>query len=183
MHRLMLALPFSLFAFSAAPAGADEHLEHDSLAAHEHGAAQLNVALDGSSLELALESPSMNIIGFEHAASSASDQAAAKHAQQQLQDPLALFGLAPSAQCRASKIDVASPLFAAQATASADASAHSDVDANYGLTCSQPEQLQAIDLTELFKRFPSTQKIQVQLIGPNGQQGAELSAANPRLSF
>ena len=51
------------------------------------------------------------------------------------------------------------------------------------LTCSQPQALAAIDLSELFKLFPATDKIQVQLIGPNGQQGAELSAAQPRLSF
>jgi hypothetical protein len=43
--------------------------------------------------------------------------------------------------------------------------------------------LRGIDLTELFKRFPATQKIQAQLIGPNGQQGAELSPAKPSLSF
>jgi hypothetical protein len=43
--------------------------------------------------------------------------------------------------------------------------------------------VQQLDLSELFKRFPATLKIQVQLLGPNGQQGAELTPDNPRLPF
>ncbi|MDO9320215.1 MAG: DUF2796 domain-containing protein [Pseudomonas sp.] len=189
MRRLLLALPFTLLPLAATQAAEDEHAhehehaEHSSLAAHEHGAAQLNVALDGNTLELALESPTMNIVGFEHAAVSASDQAAAAKAKQQLQDPLALFSIAPGADCSVTKLEVASLVFAAATAATKNASEHSDVDADYALTCNHPEQLQGIDLSELFKRFPATQKIQVQLIGPKGQQGSELSPANPRLKF
>lgn len=187
MRRLLLALPFALLPLAAAQASEDqhahEHNEHSSLAAHEHGAAQLNVALDGNTLELALESPSMNIVGFEHAANSASDRAAAAKAQQQLQDPLVLFNLAPSADCKVVNVVLASPLFNVATSHATHTDEHSDVDASYSLTCSHPEQLRNIDLTELFKRFPATQKIQAQLIGPNGQQGAELSPAKPSLSF
>lgn len=191
MRRLLLALPFALLPLAAAQASEDqhahEHSEHRSLAAHEHGAAQLNVALDGNTLELALESPSMNIVGFEHAANSASDRSAAAKAQQQLQDPLVLFNIAPNADCKVVSVVLASPLFSS-ATSSAPhtdehSAEHSDVDASYSLTCGHAEQLRNIDLTELFKRFPATQKIQAQLIGPNGQQGAELSPAKPSLSF
>ena len=79
MRRLLFALPFALLPLAAAHAAHDEHEHHDehaSLAAHEHGAAQLNVALEGQRLELALESPAMNLVGFEHAAVSTSDKAA-----------------------------------------------------------------------------------------------------------
>ncbi|MFZ3184788.1 MAG: DUF2796 domain-containing protein [Pseudomonas sp.] len=187
MRRLLLALPFALLPLAATQAAEDEHAhehaEHSSLAAHEHGAAQLNVALDGNTLELALESPTMNIVGFEHAAVSANDQAAAAKARQQLQDPLALFSITPGADCSVSKLEVASPVFAAAPAATNNGSEHSDVDADYALTCNHPEQLQALELSELFKRFPAMQKIQVQLIGPKGQQGGELSPANPRLNF
>lgn len=186
MRRLLLALPFALLPL-AVQAGDDghEHSEHASLSAHEHGAAQLNVALDGNTLEISLESPTMNIVGFEHAANSASDQAAAAKAQQQLQDPLALFSIAPSAGCTSTTVNVSSPAFPSTAPAAdgTAASTHSDVDADYTLTCSHPEQLLAIDLSELFKRFPATLKIQAQLIGPKGQQGSELSPAHPRLNF
>ena len=48
---------------------------------------------------------------------------------------------------------------------------------------SRDSLLATLDFAPLFKRFPTTQKIQVQLIGPSGQQGAELTAANPTLNF
>jgi len=191
MRRLLLALPFALLPLAASHAATEhahehqehaEHQEHSSLDAHEHGVAQLNVALDGNTLELALESPTMNILGFEHAAKSPADQAAVAKAQQQLQDPLALFGIVASAGCSVATREVSSPVFAV-ATPDEASAEHNDVDASYTLTCNQPEQLKGIDLSELFKRFPATQKIQTQLIGRNGQQGAELSPANPRLSF
>ena len=194
MRRLLFALSFALLPLAAAHAAHDEHEHHDehaSLAAHEHGAAQLNVALEGQRLELALESPAMNLVGFEHAAVSTSDKAAVARTQQQLQTPLALFGIAAAAGCAITSHELHSPLFVANAEEHEEheehdkehGAEHSDIDANYVLTCSQPQALAAIDLSELFKRFPATDKIQVQLIGPNGQQGAELSAAQPRLSF
>ena len=68
MRRLLLALPFALLPLAALAAEhshehdhAHDHAEHGSLDAHEHGAAQLNVVLDGKVLELQLESPAMNL--------------------------------------------------------------------------------------------------------------------------
>ena len=194
MRRLLLALPFALLPLATGAAAHShehddhDHVEHGSLDAHEHGAAQLNVVLDGKVLELQLESPAMNLVGFEHAAVSSSDKAAVARAQQHLQTPLALFGIVAAAGCVITSHELHSPLFEAHAEEHEEhdkehGAEHSDIDANYVLTCSQPQALAAIDLSELFKRFPATDKIQVQLIGPNGQQGAELSAAQPRLSF
>jgi ABC-type antimicrobial peptide transport system, ATPase component len=56
---------------------------------------------------------------------------------------------------------------------------HSDINAHYQLTCATPEKLAQIDLTPLYKAFPATQKINVQLIGPNGQKGVETSPPRP----
>ena len=65
MRRLLLALPFAMLPLAVAHA-ADEHdHEHGSLGAHEHGVGRLNAALDGKTLELELESPAMNLVGFE----------------------------------------------------------------------------------------------------------------------
>ena len=79
MRRLLLALPFALLPLAIAHA-ADEHdhdhdHEHGSLGAHEHGVGRLNAALDGQTLELELESPAMNLVGFEHVATSDADKA------------------------------------------------------------------------------------------------------------
>lgn len=180
MPRLLRALPLLLLPFTSAQA---EEVAHASLGAHEHGAAHLDVALDSNTLELALESPAMNLVGFEHAAASASDQAAVAAARQQLAEPLQLFRIPTEAGCAVTQQELQSPLFALPGTDAATAHEHSDVDAHYTLTCAHPEQLRELDLGTLFQRFAAMQKIQVQLIGPNGQQGAQLSAANPTLNF
>ena len=190
MRCLLLALPFALLPLATGVAAHShehehDHAEHGSLEAHEHGAAHLNVALDGKVLELQLESPAMNLLGFEHAAKSDADKAKVAAARSQLEQPQALFGLA-AGDCNVSKQELESPLFAEHKHEEHEEphdSEHSDVHAHYSLDCQKPEELKQLDLGELFKRFPATEKIQVQLIGPNGQQGMELTPAQPTLSF
>ncbi|MBM7062755.1 DUF2796 domain-containing protein [Pseudomonas sp. UL073] len=183
MRRLLLALPFTLLPLTAALAH-DDHDEHASLGKHEHGTATLNVAFEGEMLELALESPAINLVGFEHAASSEADQAKVAAARTLLEHPLGLFGLDSAATCQVHEQRLDSPLFgAAPAADEHTGHAHSDIDASYQLTCAQPQQLKALDLSGFFRHFPGTSKIAVQLIGPAGQLGAELTPSNPRLTF
>lgn len=192
MRRLLLALPFALLPLATGAAAHShehddhDHAEHGSLDAHEHGAAQLNVVLDGKVLELQLESPAMNLVGFEHAAKTDADKTKVAAARSQLEQPQALFGLA-AGDCSVSTQELQSPLFTEDGHDDhhehAKDSEHSDIHAHYSLNCQKPEKLKQLDLGELFKRFPATEKIQVQLIGPNGQQGLELTPAQPTLSF
>ncbi|WP_339461048.1 DUF2796 domain-containing protein [Pseudomonas sp. EA_105y_Pfl2_R69] len=194
MRCLLLALPFALLPLAATAAEHDhdhdhDHAEHGSLDAHEHGAARLNVVLEGQALELELESPAINLVGFEHAAKSEADKARVAAARKQLQDPQALFGLG-AGDCAVAETELESPLFEEdeheheeEHHAHDKDSEHSDIHAHYQLDCKQPGELQQLNLGELFKRFPATEKIQVQLIGPNGQQGLELTPAQPTLSF
>ncbi|CAD5108908.1 DUF2796 domain-containing protein [Zestomonas carbonaria] len=188
MRHLLLALPFALLPLAVAQAAHDHdhdhHDAHGSLDKHEHGVAALNVALDGQTLELGLESPAMNIVGFEHAANSDAARAKVAAARAQLEQPLALFALPPEAGCTVAGQELESPLFGNDGhDHDHDEHEHSDIDAEYRLTCAQPEQLKTLDLSAFFKQFPGTLKLNVQLIGPNGQKGAELTPANPRLGF
>lgn len=193
MRRLLLALPFTLLPLAAAQAHDHSHEHHDhqhgSLGAHEHGVASLNAALDGQVLELQLDSPAMNLVGFEHAAKSAADKAKVAAARAELEQPVQLFALAAGG-CKTSEVKLQSPLFGDDKHEHEHAehdhqheSEHSDIQAHYRFDCSKANDLQQLDLSEVFKRFPATEKIQVQLIGPSGQQGAELTPAQPRLSF
>jgi len=191
MRRLLLALPFALLPLAAAHAH-DDH-EHDhahgTLGAHEHGVAKLNVVLDGNTLELELDSPAMNLVGFEHAASSDADKAKVAAVRQQLEQPLKLFGLSAAANCTEEQQELESPLFGDAAKADDDddehahGHPHSDIGAHYQLSCANPEKLTQVDLAPLFKAFPATQKINVQLIGPNGQKGVETTPAKAAVAF
>jgi len=199
MRRLLLALPFALLPLAVAYA-ADEHdhdhdHEHGSLGAHEHGVGRLNAALDGQTLELELESPAMNLVGFEHAATSDADKAKVAAARAQLEKPLALFSLPAAAGCKVASQELESPLFGDEPDADdhdEDEAGkdghehhheHSEIHAHYQFTCTTPGALKTLDLTNLFKTFPATQKIQVQLISASGQQGTEVTAKAASLKF
>lgn len=187
MRRSLLALSLALLPLTT-PQAHEHEDEHGSLGKHEHGAASLDVALDGNTLEIRLESPSMNLVGFEHAPANANDQARIAATRTLLAQPLQLFGLSAAADCTLSSSTLDSPLFAAPKHADEshepeDEHGHSDVDASYRLHCEQPQALRTLDLTPLFERFPAIRTVAVQLIGHNGQQGAELSAEQARLSF
>ncbi|MHA6162276.1 DUF2796 domain-containing protein [Pseudomonas sichuanensis] len=191
MRRLLLALPFALLPLAVAHAHDEHDHDHGTLAAHEHGVAKLNVVLDGNTLELELDSPAMNLVGFEHAASTDADKAKVAAARQQLEQPLKLFGLAQAAGCKDEAQELQSPLFGDAAHADDDGDAHehehghqhADVNAHYQFTCATPAKLAQLDLGPLFKTFPQTQKINVQLIGPNGQKGVEATAAKAVVAF
>ena len=111
MRRLLLALPFALLPLAIAQAAETHDHEHGSLGAHEHGVGRLNAALDGQTLELELESPAMNLVGFEHAASTPADKAKVAAVRAQLEQPLSLFGLPKAANCVLNEQELESPLF------------------------------------------------------------------------
>jgi len=190
MRRLLLALPFALLPLAVAHA-ADEHdHEHGSLGAHEHGVGRLNAALDGQTLELELESPAMNLVGFEHAATTDADKAKVAAVRALLEKPLALFNLPKAAGCTVATQELESPLFGDKPDADHDEDAkdehhhdHSEIHAHYQFTCAAPGALKNLDLANIFNTFPATQKIQVQLISPSGQQGVEVTAKAAALKF
>ncbi|MGY2210433.1 DUF2796 domain-containing protein [Pseudomonas pergaminensis] len=198
MRRLLLALPFALLPLAVAHAHDDhdhDH-EHGSLGAHEHGVGRLNAVLDGQALELELDSPAMNLVGFEHLATNPADKAKVAAARKQLENPVALFNLPKAAGCVVSSQELNSPLFGDKPEADHDDDDddakdgahehhhdHSEIHAHYQFTCATPTALGNLDLTQVFKTFPATQKIQVQLIGPSGQQGVEATAQAATLKF
>ncbi len=199
MRRLLLALPFALLPLAIAHAAEDhdhDH-EHGSLGAHEHGVGRLNAVLDGQTLELELDSPAMNLVGFEHVATTAADKAKVAAARKQLENPSTLFSLPKVAGCVISSQELNSPLFGDKPEADHDDDHdhdakdgahehhhdHSEIHAHYQFTCATPTALSNLDLTQVFKTFPATQKIQVQLIGPSGQQGVDATATAATLKF
>ena len=192
MRRLLLALPFALLPLAVAHAaeGHDHDHEHGSLAAHEHGVGRLNAALDGQTLELELESPAMNLVGFEHAATTDADKAKVAAVRAQLEKPLGLFNLPKNAGCVVASQELESPLFGDKPEADHDKEAkdehhhdHSEIHARYQFSCAAPGALKNLDLANIFNTFPSTRKIQVQLISPSGQQGVEVTAKAGALKF
>ncbi|GAA3953372.1 DUF2796 domain-containing protein [Allohahella marinimesophila] len=99
--------------FLATPATAeskhhdDEHREHG---AHEHGAANMTIALEEQQLIVELDSPAMNILGFEHSANTPEQKAVAADMWKRLQHPDGVISL-EGGDCLISSADVRMPQF------------------------------------------------------------------------
>ena len=177
MHPLLLSLPFALIV-TAATAHDHSHDRPSSLSAHEHGAAELDAVLDGQTLEIELRSPAINLLGFEQAPRSAAEQDKLADTRAQLQRPDTLLGLPVAARCELTDSSLESPLFGGEAEGT-----HADIQARYRYSCEAPQALSGLNLRGLFEAFPGTEKIQAQIIGPNGQQGRQLRAEQAQITF
>lgn len=156
----------------------DEH-DHGALGAHVHGESHLDLAQTDTGLELQWRSPAADLVGFEHAPRSQAEKDAVASLQRTLEQPQTLVTLPAAAGCQLSKTSADSPLFAKDAKASG----HLDVDASMSFTCSKPAALDRLDLSGWFARFPNSHSVEVQAIVASGQQGAELTAQQPRLQW
>jgi len=74
--------------------------------AHVHGVGQLDVALDGNTLSLHLDSPLANLVGFEHAANSAKDKQAVRAMSADLRAAGKLFVTSPAATCNLTAVSL-----------------------------------------------------------------------------
>lgn len=155
-----------------------------SLGTHEHGVGRLDVALDGTALEIEFDSPAMNLVGFEHLPGDANERAKIDLIRSVLAKPEWLFDLPAAANCQVATQDLHSPLFGnADPTQDSDGDRHAEIHAHYVFTCAHPQGLKNLDLRRLFETFPATQKINVQAIGPSGQHGYTAIATDAQLDL
>lgn len=148
--------------------------------AHEHGVAKVDVAIEGSKLTVALQSPLDSLLGFERAPRTDAERKAAADVLARLRSGGALFTADVAAQCTLNKAEVTAPVLesagkpAVPAAAGKPAGAeHADLDASYEYTCAQPQQLRTLELG-LFDAFKRMKRIEVQVAGAQGQSKATL---------
>ncbi|MCB5190778.1 DUF2796 domain-containing protein [Methylobacillus arboreus] len=148
--------------------------------AHVHGVAKLNIAVDGKTLTLALESPLQSFLGFEHAPRNEQEKTAVVLLKKQLSAPAQLFALPSKAECRSTGTTLDSPVFNDQPAS--DDSEHADVDAEFLYECRQPGQLTEVTI-QLFKLFPNLHEINVQIVTDRGQKAAKLTVKQNRVAW
>ncbi len=186
-------------AFSAAiciwlPAAVLAQQDFRQHGAHEHGTAQLNVAVDGKQLLIELLSPAANLVGFEHEPTSDEDIGRATTVAQVLHDANQMFATPLAAECTVDMVKVEMPWdlpgsFKPDAVPAQkhedhehDHGDHSDIEAEYSYTCSKPESLTELDMV-LFQTFPATERVHVQYATATNQGSVELTTYNRQLRF
>lgn len=173
------------------PANAGE--AHREAGAHVHGQGSLAIAVENGAVEMELEAPGMDIVGFEHEATSDADKAAVAKAQATLGDPLELFKVPAAAQCKVAGRDVALEGEDDKEKDGHDAkkddhaehgggAGHTSFHATYTLECDNLAALTSIDFA-YFRAFPGALKLDVNTVGANGQSGAEVTRESPVLDL
>ena len=184
-HQRLLPLLALAACYSTAPhAGEHGHRHHE---AHEHGVGLLNVAVEQNSLHIELESPAMNIVGFEHQPRDEKQHETVEQAVARLKEGEKLFVTPTAAGCTLQQAEVESGLLEGHdehehQEAGRKEEAHADFVASYRFECRKPEALDSITV-KLFATFPATEELQVQLLTGQGQSAMELNAANPQIGL
>jgi hypothetical protein len=175
-------------ALCCAPAGAQVERQHG---AHVHGSATMNLALDGDTLEIELEAPGMDIVGFEHAARDPAQEAALADAIATLQAADWLI-LPAAAACTLSTASVHTRGYKADEPEHAHAHAHvehghdgadddhSEFHGTLAWSCARPAALDAIEV-RLGGRFPALERLTVVVLSDHGQSRVVLPGANGRV--
>ena len=182
-----------------------------SLDAHVHGVAELTIAIEGKSLEVQFASPAMNLVGFEHKATSAEQMATVKKVETQLNESEALFVITGNG-CKPAKavIDVSS--LKGDGDSHSDENhghekhkhghahnhahahtddqhheeetddSHSEITAHYQFECKNEAAVSSITV-QLFQRFPQIEKINAMWVTPTTQGAETLTAKQPVIEF
>jgi hypothetical protein len=188
------------------PAASTHAEEHRELGAHVHGHGTLNIAIEDKRVSIELEAPGMDIVGFEHAASTDDQKTRVETAKEILQRPLDILALPAAAGCTVAAADVA--LEAEhhhdddgdghdhdKAGKTADDHDHSGHDhgkgehdghnqfhATYELECASPSQLTSIGF-DYFKHFAGAQGLTVNVVAAKGQSKYEVGRDKPALDL
>jgi hypothetical protein len=168
--------------------------------AHKHGAAKMNMAVDGARVSMDLECPLADILPFEHSPVTIEQQEQVKAMAGRMRQAETLFQLTPAAECRLEKVTLASdkldPALLDPQAAVSEAPAgdgqeqneeaaeeeHGDLDAEFIFMCLSPANLNSVDVL-LFSAWPDLKTIEVQAITPKGQRAAKLTPKKNRISW
>jgi len=194
-HQFICAA--AALALFATPTLAEE-TTHRQAGAHVHGKGTLNIAIEGAKLEIELEAPGADIVGFETVAKGDQQKATLDKAKTQLADALKLFGLPAAAGCKLEKATVETHADDHDHNEKGEADhkggdhdhdhektdgpQHSEFHATYALECSAPERLTGLSTT-YFTTFPGAQSLSVNVATTKGQTQTELTRDKPTLDL
>ena len=146
--------------------------------AHVHGAAKMDLAVDGDKLTVSMEMPLDNTVGFEYLPKTGKQKAAFAESMKILRNAAELFVPTAAAECSVETAEVSDPFPGGKAKADG----HADVDADYVFRCAKPAALKGLETT-LFKHFSRLHRIDVQRATAGGQGASTMTPEQPRMSW
>ncbi len=154
---------------------------------HEHGAARLDLALEGRLLSLQLEAPLEALLGFERAPRNDAERRLVDVAVARLKASDRLFMPDAAGACALRRVELTSPVLklgagAGGAHGKPAGAGHADLDAIIEFDCKDPTKLSFIEVA-LFEAFPKMQRIDVQVATDKGQSRRSLKRPANRITL
>ena len=183
----MIAVAAAILILSSAQGAAETERQ---LGPHQHGHGTLKLAVEGQTVQMELEVPGVDIVGFEHKAETAEDRAKIEAAEKTLAQPLALFVLPGEAGCKvtAARVSIVGEhdgdahehedhTTADEHDAEEHEGEHSGFHVEYALSCSNVAAITAI-FFPYFEVFPNSAELAATLITEKGQKAFEVNRAH-----
>jgi hypothetical protein len=148
--------------------------------AHEHGVARLDVAVDGGTLTIALDTPLDGLLGFERAPRSEAEKRAADQAVATLRAADKLFAIDPAARCTLAAVELESAPLKLGAAMPAKDDGHGDLEGTFTFQC---QAAPAFVDAGLFQAFPRLSRIDVQVATAKGQRKQVLKRPAQRIEL
>ena len=158
---------------------------------HEHGVGELNIAVEGSAINLEFMIPGADIVGFEYEAKSDSDMALVNTALSKFQDFENIFTLSSSGNCNLvdAEIDINQGDEHEDEHDHDDHGEHDDHDehdeeahnefvAHYSFNCGNIKEIDRISFP-YFTTFPNSGELEVQFVSEKGSTGFEVEGDEP----
>ena len=160
----------------------------DAADPHQHGVGQLNVAIQGDHVEIELETPGADIVGFEHPPRTVGQKTAVQDAARTLRNGSARFVFPAAARCKLEKTKVESGLLEDNHETHEEKhhgekhkeEIHAEFHALYHFSCKNPASY--TDL-QYFEAFPHAKALLARTITAKGQRKQRLTRKAPRLIF
>jgi Protein of unknown function (DUF2796) len=184
----MIAVAATILVLASAQGAAETERQ---LGPHQHGHGTLNLAVEGRTVQMELEVPGVDIVGFEHKAETAEDRAKMEAAEKTLAQPLALFILPGEAGCKVTaaqvsivgatepdddthELDHHDHTEADKHEAEEHEAEHSEFQGEYALSCTNVAAITSIAFP-YFEVFPNSAELAVTLITEKGQNVFEVN--------
>lgn len=165
--------------------------------AHRHDSATLQITVEGGRMTIELESPAVNVIGFEHEPFTMEERAAAQSASTWLQQRHGLFQMPEEAACRVTASLLEPPDWTKWRREQRERDAvtrevfedsdlqtappgHADYRARYQIDCEHPEQLKWLEVLML-DRFRGPVRVDAEVVTPTGQKRHAVSKETNRV--
>lgn len=171
--------------------------------AHEHGHGVLEVAMEGHELHLELRIPAVNVVGFEHAASTDAQRDTVRRALATFKRGQDLFVPSAAARCALESAEAAlgeerdhghghgqahghakkeHAEREHEKQANSDDELHSELHAVWRFHCDAPDKLEHIEV-KLFEHLLETDEIDAQVVTATLQKATELRPGSATLDL